>query len=307
VTRIGATETSEAEVEARLVQVEHDERLAQQRVGEAQARLAARVRGAYTSGVSDQLLVTMLTSDDPAKVLDRLALLGSVSRNDDAVLADTVAAKARLEQQRRETLRLREEVAVAKEAVLREHAEVTALLDAAIAAQLAAEASAQSAAAAQRAAEQAAAARASRSQPRSAAPAPPAASGFACPVGPVHQFTDTFGQSRSGGRSHQGVDFFAPYGSPIFAVMGGTITRAGSNSLGGIALTLRADNGDQFYYAHQSANLVGEGARVSAGQMIARIGTTGNAAGTAPHLHFERRPGGGGAVNPTGFVRTLCG
>jgi murein DD-endopeptidase MepM/ murein hydrolase activator NlpD len=44
---------------------------------------------------------------------------------------------------------------------------------------------------------------------------------------------------------------------------------------------------------------------VTAGQTIAALGDTGNAAGT-PHLHFEYHPGGGSAVNPTPLVASIC-
>lgn len=143
---------------------------------------------------------------------------------------------------------------------------------------------------------------------RSSAPAPPppARSGRVCPVGGGTSFSDTWGAPRSGGRRHKGVDMFAARGTPLVAIESGTITRTGNGGLGGITLWLRGDSGASYYYAHNSSNSVGRGARVSAGQMIARVGTTGNARGTSPHVHFEYHPGGRGAVNPTPLVRGLC-
>ena len=123
-----------------------------------------------------------------------------------------------------------------------------------------------------------------------------------CPV-PNATFTDTWGAARSGGRAHKGTDMLAPYGSPVYAVASGTIREA-SSANGGISLYLRADNGETYFYAHNSANLVSTGQRVSAGDLIARVGSTGNA-GAINHVHFEREVGGR-SVNPYSFVREIC-
>jgi len=52
--------------------------------------------------------------------------------------------------------------------------------------------------------------------------------------------------------------------------------------------------------------VVRDGAQVTSGQLIARVGSSGNASASAPHVHLEMQPGGGGAVNPYGFLRGLC-
>lgn len=122
-----------------------------------------------------------------------------------------------------------------------------------------------------------------------------------CPV-PNASFTDTWGAPRSAGRSHQGTDLLAPYGSPVYAVADGRIRDAYSSN-GGISLYLDADNGETYFYAHNSANVV-KGGRVEAGQLIARVGSTGNAGGTN-HVHFEREVGGR-SVNPYSFLRGIC-
>jgi murein DD-endopeptidase MepM/ murein hydrolase activator NlpD len=75
------------------------------------------------------------------------------------------------------------------------------------------------------------------------------------------------------------------------------------SSNGGISLYLDADNGETYFYAHNSANVVKSG-RVEAGQLIARVGSTGNAGGTN-HVHFEREVGGR-SVNPYAFLRRIC-
>ena len=122
-----------------------------------------------------------------------------------------------------------------------------------------------------------------------------------CPV-PDASFTDTWGAPRSGGRSHKGTDMLAPYGSPVYAVANGTV-RGAYSSAGGISLYLDADNGETYFYAHNSKNLVTSG-RVSAGDLIARVGSTGNAGGTN-HVHFEREVNGV-AVNPYRLLRSIC-
>jgi murein DD-endopeptidase MepM/ murein hydrolase activator NlpD len=133
----------------------------------------------------------------------------------------------------------------------------------------------------------------------------PLRSGDACiAANPV--VTDSFGAPRSGGRTHQGIDVMARYGSPVYALRSGTVQRSYHNRLGGLAIILSDDRGNQFYYAHQSANLVRAGQRVSRGDVIGRVGTSGNARGTPPHVHFEYWPGGGRAVDPYRLVRAAC-
>lgn len=113
-------------------------------------------------------------------------------------------------------------------------------------------------------------------------------------------YGDSWGAPRSGGRSHEGVDMLAPMGTPIYAVVSGSVN-FGQNRLGGNAVSLVGDNGNRYYYAHL-ASYEGTSRRVNQGDVIGYNGDTGNATGT-PHLHFEIHPGGGLAVNPTPSVR----
>jgi murein DD-endopeptidase MepM/ murein hydrolase activator NlpD len=113
-------------------------------------------------------------------------------------------------------------------------------------------------------------------------------------------YGDSWGAPRSGGRSHEGVDMLAPMGTPIYAVVSGTVNFR-QNRLGGNAASLIGDNGNRYYYAH-FASYEGASRRVTQGDVIGYNGDTGNATGT-PHLHFEIHPGGGLAVNPTPSVR----
>lgn len=196
-------------------------------------------------------------------------------------------AQARASRDRRMDEQARAKAAALAKAKAAAAAKAKAAADAAAKAKAAAEAKAKAAAAAK-----AKRAAASRGALRIAG---------RCPV-PNASFTDTWGAARSGGRSHKGTDLLAPYGSPVYAVANGTIRDAYSSN-GGISLYLDADNGETYFYAHNSANVV-KGGRVQAGQLIARVGSTGNAGGTN-HVHFEREVNGR-SVNPYSFLRSIC-
>ena len=131
---------------------------------------------------------------------------------------------------------------------------------------------------------------------------------YACPLAQPHQFRDTWGAPRSGGRRHRGVDMFAPMGAEVYAITHGVIVRHSNSRLGGIGLYLLGDDGNQYYYAHLKQILggYGPGTRVEAGELIALNGATGNAGVEAPHVHVEVRPGGGPHVNPYPYARAAC-
>ena len=94
---------------------------------------------------------------------------------------------------------------------------------------------------------------------------------------------------------YNGVDLAAPNGTPILAAAAGeVIFSKGSGWNGGYGnyIVVKHANGTQTLYSHMSANLVGVGARVGAGEAIGKVGSTGRSTGN--HLHFEVR----GATNP---------
>jgi murein DD-endopeptidase MepM/ murein hydrolase activator NlpD len=124
--------------------------------------------------------------------------------------------------------------------------------------------------------------------------------GFVFPVADPHTFSSTFGAPRSGGRSHEGNDIFAPMGTPLLASERGVIDNMGTGTLGGIKLWLVGESGTQYYYAHLIgfAEGITDGTVVEAGDIVGYVGNTGNAISTPPHLHYEIHPGGGAAIDP---------
>jgi len=97
------------------------------------------------------------------------------------------------------------------------------------------------------------------------------------------------------GRPHKGIDIGAPAGSPIYAVLDGTVVYAGIQGNYGNVVVLEHPDFVMTVYAHNEKNLVSVGDVVKQGHLIATIGSTGNA--TTPHVHFEYRIKGK-AINP---------
>lgn len=101
------------------------------------------------------------------------------------------------------------------------------------------------------------------------------------------------------GRFHTGIDIEGTYSSPIYAAAGGTVEFASSNRSGyGLHVIINHGNGFRTLYAHASKIFVRPGERVSQGQTIAMVGSTGRSTGT--HLHFEIRTGSS-FVNPLAY------
>ena len=117
------------------------------------------------------------------------------------------------------------------------------------------------------------------------------------------RLTSGFGWRRNpwggrGGEMHTGVDIAARTGTPIRATGGGTVVFAGWEGAFGNKVVIDHGFGIQTLYAHNSVNLVEVGQRVTRGETIARVGSTGRS--TGPHVHYEVLVNGV-AVDPANF------
>ena len=136
--------------------------------------------------------------------------------------------------------------------------------------------------------------------------------GLAIPVAGVkpNQLSDTFTQARAGGaRLHDAIDIMAAEGTPVVAAADGTVEKLFFSHHGG-GLTAYARSPDQrwtYYYAHLQSYAPGlaEGQQIKRGQLIGRVGHTGNASAEGPHLHLainRMQPGEkwwqGSPINP---------
>ncbi|MEZ4699687.1 MAG: M23 family metallopeptidase [Rhodothermales bacterium] len=115
-----------------------------------------------------------------------------------------------------------------------------------------------------------------------------------------------FGADRDGGRrSHEGVDIFAPRGTPVVAISPGYVARIDETTIGGKVIWVRdAMRNQAYYYAHLDRQLVEPNTRVEAGDTLGTVGNTGNAISTPSHLHFgiytTRR-----AVDPLPYINPM--
>ncbi|MEU5241162.1 M23 family metallopeptidase [Streptomyces lydicus] len=189
----------------------------------------------------------------------------------------------------------------AAEEEAREAAEGTAVKQAAVEA-AAAQKTAEQAETAKKAAEQEAKRKAEEAarQKAEAARLAELAKSFLAPVS-SYTLTASFGQA--GDRwaaDHTGQDFAAPTGTPVKAVHSGTITQAGWAGSYGYRIVLTLDDGTELWFCHLSS-MVKTSGKVSTGDVIGRVGATGNV--TGPHLHLEVRPDAGSPTDPMPWLR----
>jgi murein DD-endopeptidase MepM/ murein hydrolase activator NlpD len=121
---------------------------------------------------------------------------------------------------------------------------------------------------------------------------------FIWPVPPNHGISE-WGWWDGGYARHSGIDFGAPYGTPIFAGAGGTVSYSGWLTGYGNTIIIDHDNGYRTLYAHASVLNARVGDVVLQGETVAFVGATGRADGN--HLHFEVRVGGQ-ILNPKGYL-----
>lgn len=149
--------------------------------------------------------------------------------------------------------------------------------------------------------------------PPGAQPARSAVYRLVFPVDGDHRFSRDFGDPRSGGRSHEGTDILADKMTPVVAAADGTV-RYLADERGGdcCAVFVVHDDGWRSRYIHLNNDTPGtddgraygiapglrRGSRVRAGQLLGWVGDSGNAEGTASHLHFELRRPDGTPVDP---------
>ena len=111
---------------------------------------------------------------------------------------------------------------------------------------------------------------------------------FPVPAASSGAMSNSFADPR-GKRVHRAVDILAPRGSPVVAVDDGTVARLSTSQAGGVSIYQLDPSGRYcFYYAHLEGYAQGlaEGQRVTRGQVVGYVGTTGNASPGTPHLHF---------------------
>jgi murein DD-endopeptidase MepM/ murein hydrolase activator NlpD len=104
----------------------------------------------------------------------------------------------------------------------------------------------------------------------------------------TRKIANTWHVSRARDRLHEGQDIFAAKGTPVYSATVGYVLRIGENDLGGHTVSVVGAGGRVYYYAHLDsyASKIAEGDYVDTETVLGYVGTTGNAKGGPPHLHF---------------------
>lgn len=286
--RIEELRTDQDELSHRIEQIRAESRSLERRRARLLDDVVQRADELYRSGGTN-LLEVVFSAEDLSQLTSRVEVLSRVSAHDSGVFVRMARSTAELEALDRELASRRAALDDTESALASESDRLQSKFN---------EVSAEY-----------------EDLRRRLAPAAPAAApatstfvarstnGMACPVAGPNSFIDSWGAPRAG-HTHQGVDIMAGYGTPIVAIVSGTITYSGYGGSAGYWQILSGDDGNSYWYMHNQTNIV-NGGHVQAGRQIATVGDTGNAAGT-PHLHFEYHPGGGAAVNPYPLVASIC-
>lgn len=122
----------------------------------------------------------------------------------------------------------------------------------------------------------------------------------------VSRVRDSWHASRAGGRLHEGQDIFAKRGTIVYSATRGYVVRKGENELGGNTVFVMGAGGRSYYYAHLDSYApdLAVGDYVTPETVLGYVGTTGNAAGTPPHLHFGVYTSSG-TINPLPLMRDM--
>jgi len=309
--RLAALEQKIAVQTARLVVLERQ-------YATALAVLERHLRAIYESDSPDVIAFALGTTSF-SDLLDNLDLLNRIGRQDERIASTLERSRSELERTRAATDRARRGAA-RSEALIASRTTAQRATTERIVAERDALASAQSAKAgalatvredrasfvaeadglAAQSAALAARIAAAQSAPAAAAdqsaPAPSTSGGqLGWPVvGPV-----TSGFGSRWGRVHEGIDIAVGSGTPVHAAASGTVIYAGWMSGYGNIVVIDHGNGLSTAYGHNSSLVVGLGASVGRGYVIALSGSTGHS--TGPHVHFEVRVNGA-PVDPLGYL-----
>jgi murein DD-endopeptidase MepM/ murein hydrolase activator NlpD len=260
-------------------------RALQERIDAIERRLQRRAVDAFENGPASTIDV-LLSSGSFTEFSDRLEFLGSIAQSDSDLVTEKHVAEEELQRRQADLTALSQEQA--DDAARLHEREQAAAADAA---------------AAQRRFDELKR-RYEREQRLldlvGQTPHPGAAIAV-CPVAGPNSFVDSFGWPRPGGRTHEGIDLIAAYGTPVVSVQPGNAVRT-PNTLGGNAVIVYGPGGDWTYYAHLSS--YGASGQVSVGTTIGYVGSTGDT--NVNHLHFEYHPGGGPAVDPYQALLAVC-
>lgn len=251
------------------------------------AALASRARSLYKQG-APRFLRTLVAPEGPSTLIQRAGLLTTLQARDRGQLQRATNLRTRLDQTERLLADQRAQLERLRAEVERNHQQLTRRLEEA---------------------QRLASRLRSREERRTRVDRGPQQGVYACILdAAASHFRDTWGDPRSGGRGHEGTDVFAAYEAPVYAITAGVISRLSSGGLGGTGVYLRGDDGNVYYYAHLAGYADGlhTGQRVVAGEHIAFNGGSGNASRSAPHVHFELKPGGGAEINPYPWLRAAC-
>lgn len=268
-----------------------DRRIASTRtkLADAKRRLNSHASSIYRRDALAEVAV-LLTSASFEDFATRLDYMRRIGASDAGTIAEVKALSVELQQERHSLIGERRKNASAVASLKRQQGRLQS--------QLSAKQSAYSQVKAQIDAMRGGANRAS------GIAAVPGPNGMVFPVAGSNYYSDTWGASRGGGRRrHMGTDIFASRGTPVVAVLSGSVSPR-NGGLGGKGIWLSAGNGWQIYYAHLDGWAVKSG-HVRAGEVVGYVGNTGDAAGGACHLHIQIQPPGHGYVNPYPYLRSL--
>ena len=278
-----------AGAEARMMDALAREAAARARIAELQEQLGGRATNMYRNGNTSYLDV-LFGAKSFNDFINAMDLINRVNEQDARLVLETKGVKAEAEaarieytEQERVTREKQEQIGIIK--MERIAAEESLQAEIVLLQEEAAELLAKEEAAAE-AARQAAAAYAS-------GPTGPVseeqlarvfALGIQYPFSSTQKISSYFGPRDFDG-FHFGVDWACPTGTPVLAIAGGTVVAAGTGGAMGVYVIIAHGNGIRSIYMHNSSLNVKSGDYVSAGDVIAFSGSTGNS--TGPHLHLQ--------------------